>query len=156
MPPSSITIALSCSLALIGCTGTRPGSLGVRDGQLAPCPGTPNCVSSRSTDREHAVEPLRFSGPASEAMAALGAVISGMKRARIVTLTGSYLHAEFTSAVFRFVDDAEFLLDNETSVIHVRSASRVGSSDLGVNRKRIEAVRHAWQALPIAAPPPVR
>lgn len=154
MPPSSITIALFCSLALIGCTGTRPTNLGVHDGRLLPCPETPNCVSSRSTGPEHAVEPLRFSGPASEAMSALSAVISVMKRVRIVTRTDSYLHAEFTSAVFRFVDDAEFLLDNETSSIHVRSASRVGSSDLGVNRKRIEAIRKAWQALP--APPPAR
>lgn len=156
MPPSSMTIALSCSLALIGCTGTRPANLGVREGRLAPCPGTPNCVTSLSTDSEHAVEPLRFSGPAPEAMAALGAAISGMKRARIVTRTGSYLHAEFTSAVFRFVDDAEFLLDNETSTIHVRSASRVGSSDLGVNRKRIEAIRRIVQTQPNAVPPPGR
>ncbi|MHB8844323.1 MAG: DUF1499 domain-containing protein [Nitrospirota bacterium] len=152
MLPSSVTIALSCSLVLIGCTGARPANLGVHDGNLQPCPSSPNCVSSRSTDREHAVEPLRFSGPAPEAMTALGAVISKMKRASIVTLTGSYLHAEFTSAVFRFVDDAEFLLDDETSTIHVRSASRVGSSDLGVNRRRIEAIRQAWHALPIAAP----
>lgn len=156
MPPSTMTIALSCTLAFIGCTGTRPANLGVHEGRLAPCPGTPNCVSSRSADRVHAVEPLRFSGPPPDAMTALGAVISGMKRARIVTLTGSYLHAEFTSAVFRFVDDAEFLLDDETSTIHVRSASRVGNSDLGVNRRRIEAIRQAWQALPVAALAPER
>lgn len=156
MSPSPVTIALSCSLVLIGCTGARPANLGVRDGGLAPCPDSPNCVSSRSTDAEHAVEPLRFSGPASEAMAALASVIARMKRARIVTRTDSYVHAEFTSALFRFVDDAEFLLDHEASTIHVRSASRVGSSDLGANRKRIEAISQAWHALPLAAAPPAR
>jgi uncharacterized protein (DUF1499 family) len=102
------------------------------------------------------VDPLRYGGTAHEAMAALGTVISGMRRARIVTQTDSYLHAEFTSALFRFVDDAEFLLDEPRTTIHVRSSSRIGSSDLGVNRKRIEAIRLAWQALPISAPSPAR
>ena len=147
MSPSPVTIALSCSLVLIGCTGTRPANLGARDGKLPPCPASPNCVSSQSTDREHAVEPLRYSGTASEAMAALDTIISGMKRARVVTRTGSYLHAEFTSALFRFVDDLEFLLDERAAVIHVRSASRVGHSDLGVNRKRVEDIRAAMTAV---------
>jgi uncharacterized protein (DUF1499 family) len=152
MSPSPVTIALSCSLVLIGCTGTRPANLGARDGKLLPCPASLNCVSSQSTDREHAVEPLRYSGMASEAMAALDTIISGMKRARVVTRTGLYLHAEFTSALFRFVDDVEFLLDDHASMVHMRSASRIGSFDQGVNRKRIETIRQAWQALPIASP----
>jgi uncharacterized protein (DUF1499 family) len=151
MSLSPVTIALSCSLVLIGCTGTRPANLGVRDGKLLPCPASPNCVSSQGTDREHAVEPLHYRGTASEAMDALDTVISGMKRACIVTRTGSYLHAEFTSALFRFVDDVEFLLDDHAPTIHVRSASRIGSSDLGVNRRRIETIRQAWKALPIAS-----
>jgi uncharacterized protein (DUF1499 family) len=156
MSPSPVTIALSCSLVLIGCTGTRPADLGARDGKLPPCPASPNCVSSQSSDREHAVEPLHYRGTASEAMAALDTIISGMKRARVMTRTGSYLHAEFTSAIFRFVDDVEFLLDDHASTIHMRSASRIGSSDLGVNRKRIETIRQAWLALQIASPPSPR
>ena len=73
--------------------------------------------------------------------------VSGMKRARIVAAEERYIHAEFTSALFRFVDDVEFLLDSETKTIHVRSASRVGYSDLGVNRRRVEEIRSRFDTL---------
>jgi len=138
---------LSLGILFAGCTGTRPLNLGVHDGKLAPCPATPNCVSSQSTDKEHAVEPIRFSGTSADAMADLKKAISGMPRAQIATITDTYIHAEFTSALFRFVDDAEFWLDTDTKTIHVRSASRMGSSDLGVNRKRIEELRLAMAVL---------
>jgi uncharacterized protein (DUF1499 family) len=75
-----------------------------------------------------------------------------MKRVRIVTAEECYLHAEFTSALFRFVDDVEFLLDDGTKTIHVRSASRVGYSDLGVNRRRVEAIRYRFDALGSPSP----
>jgi len=75
-----------------------------------------------------------------------------MSRVRIVTAGETYLHAEFTSAVFRFVDDVEFLLDDAEKVVHVRSASRVGHSDLGVNRKRVEALREAFEGRPGGEP----
>jgi len=70
-----------------------------------------------------------------------------MKRARVVTEDGCYIHVEFTSFVFRFVDDAEFLLDEAVKTIHVRSASRIGYSDLGVNRKRVEMIRSRFDAI---------
>jgi uncharacterized protein (DUF1499 family) len=104
-------------------------------------------VSSQSTDKDHAVEPIRFSGTSADAMADLNKVISGMPRAQIVTITDTYIHAEFTSALFRFVDDVEFCLDENTRTIHLRSASRMGSSDLGVNRKRTEELRLSINAL---------
>jgi uncharacterized protein (DUF1499 family) len=122
-------------------------NLGVRDGRLAPCPGSPNCVSSQSTDREHGIEPLRYTGSPAAAMDIVKKVVLNMKRTRIVAEEGLYLHAEFTSALFRFVDDVEFLIDERGAVIHVRSASRTGSSDLGVNRKRVEAIRAAMAAM---------
>jgi uncharacterized protein (DUF1499 family) len=118
---------------------TPPADLGVHDGKLAPCPASPNCVCSQGTDNAHRIEPLRFKKSAAEAMAALKEVLRQQKRTRIVTETTNYLHVEFRSAVFRFVDDVEFLVEDK--VIQVRSASRVGYSDLGVNRKRIEAIR---------------
>ena len=139
----SLPSLLSLGLLLAGCTGTRPIDLGVRDGKLAPCPASPNCVSSQSSDREHSIAPLRYTGSPGDAMDRLKKIIIGMKRSRIITETGSYIHAEYTSALFRFVDDVEFFLDERAAVIQVRSSSRIGYSDLGVNRKRIEDIRAA-------------
>jgi uncharacterized protein (DUF1499 family) len=132
---------------IVGCSGTRPSQIGVTGGRLAPCPDTPNCVSSQSEDKRQAIEPLRYEGAAQTALQELTDVIRGMKRARITTARERYLHAEFTSLLFRFVDDVEFLLDDNSKTIHVRSASRVGYSDLGVNRKRVEAIRSRFDAL---------
>ena len=92
-------------------------------------------------DPRHAIDPLRYEGPAEKARRFLIEAVSGMKRARMIVDEERYLRAEFTSAFFRFVDDVEFLLDNGTRTIHVRSASRVGYSDLGVNRRRVEEIR---------------
>lgn len=138
---------LSLGILVAGCTGSRPMNLGVHDGKLAPCPASPNCVSSQSADRDHAVEPFPFDRTPAEAMADLKKVLSAMPRVKIVTTTEFYLHAEFTSALFRFVDDVEFWCDESSKVIHLRSASRLGSSDLGVNRKRVEHLRSAMHAL---------
>ena len=121
-----------------------PANLGVHDGRLAPCPNSPNCVSSQETDPTHAIEPFRFAGSPAAAMDRLRTVVVGQRRVNVITSRDTYLHAEFRSAVFRFVDDMEFLLQDD--VIHVRSASRLGYSDLGVNRKRVEALRQAWMA----------
>lgn len=125
--------------------GQRPGNLGVNNGQLAPCPGSPNCVVSQGNpDAEHAIAPIAYSGEASSALAQLEAVITAMPRTAIIEKNDSYLYAEFTSRLMGYVDDVEFYADPVASVIHVRSASRLGESDLGVNRKRIEAIRAAF------------
>jgi uncharacterized protein (DUF1499 family) len=87
------------------------------------------------------IDPLRYEGTVEKARARLIEAVSGMKRARIVVAEERYLRAEFTSAIFRFVDDVEFLVDDGTGTIHVRSASRVGNSDLGTNRRRVEEIR---------------
>jgi uncharacterized protein (DUF1499 family) len=144
-------IIISCLILVLipfisGCNGVQPANLGVRDGRLAPCPPSPNCVSSQSTDKEHSVEPLSYSSPTPEAMAALKNIILHKKRTKIVTETSTYLHAEFTSALWRFVDDVEFSIDENAKLIHMRSASRLGRSDFGVNRKRIEDIRKSWAA----------
>ena len=132
------------AMLLTGCHGTRPAELGARDGKLSPCPSSPNCVSSQAPDDQHRIAPFPFSGPAKDAMTRLKDIVRSLPRSRLITDTDGYLHAEFTSAVFRFVDDVEFLVDDAAKVIHVRSASRLGSSDLGVNRKRIEMLRKRW------------
>lgn len=127
--------------------GKRPSNLGVQDGRLAPCPNTPNCVSSQSADTVHKIEPLTYKSSSEEAFAKLKQAIASLPRTKIITQSPNYLYAEFTSTIMRFVDDVEFYLDADTKVIHVRSASRLGQSDLGVNRKRIETIRAKLQEL---------
>lgn len=122
-------------------TGKRPTNIGIQSGQLAPCPGTPNCVNSQSQNAQHSLKPLTYDSTPTEAMANLKTVIQSLERTKIITETENYLYAEFTSKLMGYVDDVEFLLDDRAKVIHVRSASRLGKSDLGVNRKRIETIR---------------
>ena len=144
-------VVLNCALfllptmVLIGCQSVRPANIGTHDGKLAPCPSSPNCVSSQSSDDDHRIAPLTYSGRAADAMKKLTAIVQTFPRTSVITVSDSYLHAEFTSAIFRFVDDLEFLVDDTAKVIHVRSASRLGTSDLGVNRKRVEEIRRRWQ-----------
>ncbi|MBD2297415.1 DUF1499 domain-containing protein [Nostoc sp. FACHB-190] len=127
--------------------GKRPNNLGVNNGRLAACPNSPNCVSSQSTDAIHQIAPLTFNTSPEEAIANLKSIIQSLPRTTIITETPDYLYAEFKSALMGFVDDVEFYLDREANIFHVRSASRLGQSDLGVNRKRIETIRAGLQAL---------
>jgi uncharacterized protein (DUF1499 family) len=147
-----ILIGLACGLAGFVATMTalrllarRPANLGVRDGRLAPCPPTPNCVCSQCDDPVHAVPPFAVTGPPDAAWSRLRDVLTAYPRTRVVTATDHYLHAECSSLVFRFVDDVEFLRDDAGGVIHVRSAARVGRSDLGVNRRRVRDLRVKFQ-----------
>jgi uncharacterized protein (DUF1499 family) len=122
----------------------RPMNLGVTDGKLAPCPSSPNCVSTQAEDADHRIEPIRFTGSAIDAKAKLKQALGTLPRTAIVTETDDYLHVECTSLIFRFVDDVEFWIDATNQTIHFRSASRVGRSDLGVNRARMETIRRAF------------
>lgn len=122
-------------LTLIGCAGDRPTNLGPQNNQLADCPDSPNCVCSFETRDSHRIEPLQAD------LAAVRSVISQLPRVATITDEGNYLHAEFTSRLMGYVDDVEFLADPATGLVHVRSASRLGHSDLGVNRERIENIR---------------
>ena len=128
-------------LGLLSIFSRQAPELGVHDGRLTSCPASPNCVSSQADDETHRIEPLTFGGPPDEAMVRLAAVVESLPRMRIVQQSDGYLRVECTSALFRFVDDVEFLMDRGAERIHVRSASRVGHSDLGVNRRRVEEIR---------------
>ena len=125
----------------------RPTNLGAKDGRLAPCRRTPNCVSSQAdpADREHYIAPLSFHG----AMADLRRAVESMPRAKVITVEGNYLYAEYRTRLVRYVDDLELYYDERAGVVHVRSASRLGRRDFGVNRKRVEALRRL-----IATPQP--
>jgi uncharacterized protein (DUF1499 family) len=111
---------------------------------LAPCPDHPNCVSSQSADNSHQIAPLAYSGATAAAMRRLRGVIEAMPRTKIISAGDDGLHAEFKSALLGFVDDVHCLPDPAMSVIHIRSASRLGSYDFGVNRKRVETIRAAF------------
>ena len=128
------------TMPLFSCSGTRP-NLGIRDGRLAACPGSPNCVSSDAADNAHAVAPFQLTSSPQEGWRALRIVIDGLPRATIISSLDDYLHVECTSAVFGFVDDLELHLRPSEKLIAVRSASRLGRSDFGVNRKRVEQLR---------------
>ncbi len=134
------TFGVMCGV-LISCAAKRPTNIGVVKGRLLHCPSKPNCVSSMSTDENHAIAPFTYTAEKDKAYEALLGVLSKQERATIVVKKGDYLHVEFKSRLFRFVDDVEFYFPEGEPLIHVRSASRVGYSDMGVNRKRMERLR---------------
>ncbi|MBE9043536.1 DUF1499 domain-containing protein [Pleurocapsales cyanobacterium LEGE 10410] len=138
-------------------------AIGIDNGYLEPCPSSPNCVISqrllrRETtepaltvgqdgDEDHEIEPIAYQGDRANARESLLKVLSVVPRTKVIEQTGNYIRSESTSRIFKFVDDVEFYLPEDENVIHVRSASRVGESDLGVNRRRIEQIRLAMQDL---------
>lgn len=125
------------------CTGARPNNLGVKGNRLLDCPNKPNCVSSQSSMSDsHYIEPLKYNKDLPIAFLELKQLIEKQEGAKVISATDTYLYAEFTSRIMRFVDDVEFYFVDSDKIIHVRSASRLGKSDLGVNRKRIEQIRN--------------
>lgn len=122
-------------------SGKRPADLGVKDGRLKPAPSSPNAVSSQATTDYHRIAPLTYRASRESALAALKAIIENTPRTRIVEARHDYLYAEYTSKLMGYVDDVEFHLPPDEKIIHVRSASRLGYSDFGANRKRIENIR---------------
>ena len=131
---------------MLGCSGTRPSTLGVKEGRLAPCPNSPNCVSTQSADGKHGIDPIAYTTSMEEARNRLEQIVRAMPRTKVVLLEEDYMQLECSSKLFRFVDDVEFWFDDANKVIHCRSASRKGYSDLGVNRKRVEQIREQFSA----------
>jgi uncharacterized protein (DUF1499 family) len=135
---------LALTFILTTCSTNQTSEMNATNDRLSSCPKSPNCVSSLSEDKSHYVEPLRYKAKLEEAREKLISVINSMKRSEIVTAEIKYIHATFKSGLFRFVDDVEFSFDDQKKVIDVRSASRTGYSDLGVNRKRVEEIRQRF------------
>jgi uncharacterized protein (DUF1499 family) len=136
-----ISFMFALTFLLTACSSNQIRATEATNDRLSPCPKSPNCVSSLSEDNSHYVEPLTYEAALGEAREKLISTINSMKRSKMVTAEMNYIHATFTSALFRFVDDVEFSFDEQRKVIDVRSASRIGYSDLGVNRKRVEEIR---------------
>ena len=154
----AIAVAAAALLLVAGrlgwLTGEAPDDLGVRDGKLKRPSRTPNSVSSQATlwkDSDALVDyatiaPLPLNGPPGDAIAKLRSIVAAMPGAHVVATRNDYLYATFTTPMLRFVDDVEFYAAPAESVVHVRSASRLGRRDFGVNRARIEAIRAAYGA----------
>ncbi len=130
-------------LLVFSCAGQRPEKLGIVDGHLRACPSKPNCVSSQAIDNDQVVLPFSYSDEKEAAFNRMKEIIASFDRATIVAENDNYLHIEFKSKIIGFVDDVEFYFLHD-KVIHVKSASRLGYSDFGVNRKRVEQLRNLF------------
>jgi uncharacterized protein (DUF1499 family) len=136
-----IPLIMIGGLFYLSMTSPQPTGLGVTNGMLAKCPPTPNCVSTQATDPDHQMPVISFECPAGEMLEKIKQTVqSQFPRATLVSEFDHYLHFEFKSLIFRFVDDVEFFVDDKAAVVHFRSASRVGHSDLGANRKRMKQI----------------
>lgn len=145
-----VPLAVAGLVLLAGCGG-KPGKLAPPGGPLQPCPSTPNCVSTEATDARHAMPPLPYTGTPRDALQRARAALQAEPRTRIIAERPGYLHAEARSRLFRFVDDVEVVVDSTAGLVRFRSASRVGRSDMGVNRARMERFGARFRA---AAPNP--
>lgn len=132
-------------LLLAGC-GMGGANVRMADGRLADCSAAPHCVASIATDEDHRVEPFHYTGSAEAAQKALAKIISASGSGVVVENTPGYMRAEYTSQLFGYVDDVEFLLQDDR-VIQVRSSSRIGYYDFGANRKHIEDIRKLFDAV---------
>ena len=139
---ATTTLSLFFCLMIGACAGGKtPVNIGINNGKLADCPASPNCVSSDASDADHYVEPIPLTGSAEEDWLRAQKLVAELPRTKIITVDNNYLHAECRSAVFGFVDDLELHLRPQERIIAVRSAARLGYSDFGVNRKRVEELR---------------
>lgn len=137
-------IFLSFLPLLANCSSPRPANLGlIKEGEqitLRKCPESPNCINSHfPEDKDHFLEPLKYETSKDEARNLILQILKNTPNAKIITEESDYIHAEFTSSFFRFVDDVEFNFSTAQK-IHYRSASRLGHSDLGANKKRMSQI----------------
>jgi len=142
-------LTLSLALSLTGCAGRTGATLDPADDRtLAPCPATPNCVSSDATDSLHRIEPLAIGADPDAGWQALLAYLESTPGFTIKVHDDAYVRAEARTKIFGFVDDVQFQMRLDQGHIAMRSASRFGLSDLGANRKRLEAIRQALEQSP--------
>jgi len=144
-----LLLVLILSMAFLSFMSSRPDNLGLKNSRLADCPSSPNCVCSfeEKSDEVHYIEALSYKATEKEVLDKLKEILKTMPRTKIIEETENYIYAECTSLIFRFVDDLEIYMDSENKLIHFRSASRVGHSDLGVNRKRVNSIKEKLKGL---------
>ena len=135
-------------MALITALSQVPPLPAGGDRTLPPCPDTPNCVSTETARESQRVPTVPFTDAPQAALARAKAALLAEPRTTVTSERDGYLHAECTSFVFRFVDDVDIMVDSVAHVYRLRSASRVGRGDLGVNRKRIARISARLAVLP--------
>jgi uncharacterized protein (DUF1499 family) len=138
-----IFLTLTVSLSNIA----DANAVGVSNGFLTDCPASQNCVVSQNADSKHAIKPITYHINRDDARKSLLKILTIVPRTEVVEQTNNYIHATSKSRIFKFVDDVEFYFPDNENVIHLRSAARVGDSDLGVNRRRLEQIRLALRDL---------
>jgi uncharacterized protein (DUF1499 family) len=134
-------------LIFIQVVSKRPANLGVTENKLAECPPHDNCVSTFETEPMHAIAPLPFTGTVEAEMQKWMKILSNYPRAKVIKTTTNYIYAEFRSMMWRFIDDVEIFVDETQKLTHIRSASRVGTNDYGMNRNRVEDLKSRYQQL---------
>ncbi len=144
-----ILLTLINSLILPTAAWAASSGLGVDNGHLSSCPASDNCVVSQDGDSKHAIDPIAYHIDRDAARKTLLKTLTVVPRTEVIEQTDNYIHALSKSRIFKFIDDVEFYFPPNESVIHVRSAARVGESDLGVNRRRLEQIRLALRDLNI-------
>ena len=154
MPPKLLLIGLAAALLLpvillaaASLLSSKPRSEPVTAGRLPACPSSPNCVSTQADDATHAMQPLPFAGTPEQALQAVQAALESLPGVRVTQVEGHVVQAEATSRLFRFVDDIDCVVDAEQRLVHFRSASRVGHSDFGANRARMQRFRDVFARL---------
>jgi len=135
-------LVMAVILTSTACAGVE--NIGMMEGKLAPCPDSPNCVSTQSEEKGHAMKPLPFLQTREASREKILSILKDMKRTEIVKLTESYIHVECRTALLHFTDDVAFFLDDTTRVVHFRSASRVGYYDFGLNRRRMKRISEKY------------
>jgi len=119
--------------------------IGIKDGKFQPCPKSPNCVSTQSLEKRHKMDPLHYESSLKEAEEKIKEITTSQKRVKLITEKENYLHFEFRTATFKFVDDVEFYFDDTENLIHFRSAAQKGWSDMGVNKKRMKKISELFK-----------
>ena len=135
-------LVMAVILTSTACAGVE--NIGMTEGKLAPCPDSPNCVSTQSEEKGHAMKPLPYLQTREASREKILSILKDMKRTEIVKLTESYIHVECRTALLHFMDDVAFFLDDTTRVVHFRSASRVGYYDFGLNRRRMKRISEKY------------
>ncbi|MFK7820359.1 MAG: DUF1499 domain-containing protein [Planctomycetaceae bacterium] len=132
-----LSAAMFAGLLMMNWFSKPPSNLGVSNGKLAACPESPNGVRTQAARETQKMEPISFTGDTAAVMERIKTVVGSTPRTRITEESETYLRSEFTTAIMRFIDDVEFFIDEDAKLIHFRSASRIGYSDMNANRKRM-------------------
>jgi uncharacterized protein (DUF1499 family) len=123
----------------------NPKRVGIIDGKFRTCPKSPKCVSTQSTDEKHKMKPIEYEGTLEDARSKIIGIINSLKRSKIITETNNYIHSEFRTKFWHFIDDVEFYFNDTDKIIHFRSSARFGYYDWGVNKKRMQYITDSFK-----------